>query len=170
MRTSVPGVFVAGEVTGIGGADLARVEGALAGRSAAAAAHERRVPGGRTHAALRRRRARAARFAQVLEDLFGARPGVLALAAADTPVCRCEDVTAGAIDAALAAGADSLAALKIATRSGQGPCQGRVCERLVAARLPARAQPERFTVRAPLRPIELPVLIEQRATARTSPS
>ena len=37
MATSVPGVFVAGEVSGIGGADLAQAEGELAGAMAAAA-------------------------------------------------------------------------------------------------------------------------------------
>jgi D-hydroxyproline dehydrogenase subunit alpha len=171
MRTSVPGVFVAGEATGIGGADLARVEGTLAGRSAAAAAHEQtgRMVGGRRRG-LRRRRAHAAGFAAVLEDLFGARPGVLALAEPDTPLCRCEDVTAGAIDAAVAAGAGSLAALKIATRCGQGPCQGRVCEPLVASRLPAPAVPERFTVRSPLRPVELPLLIGQRTDGPKTPA
>ena len=39
MRTTVPNVFVAGEATGIGGADLAQVEGELAGFMAAAHAH-----------------------------------------------------------------------------------------------------------------------------------
>jgi thioredoxin reductase/bacterioferritin-associated ferredoxin len=160
MRTSVPAVFVAGEAAGIGGAELARIEGALAGHGAAAAAG-RAVPVAEARA-LRRRRARVAGFARVLDDLFAARPGVLALADAKTPLCRCEDVTAGAIDAAVASGADTLAALKIATRCGQGPCQGRVCERLVAARLPAGPEAERFTVRAPLRPIELPLLMQER--------
>ena len=48
MATSVPGVFVAGEAAGVGGAELALVEGELAGWAAAA------------HAATSRRRSRAA--------------------------------------------------------------------------------------------------------------
>src|SRR5262249_30856145 len=71
-----------------------------------------------------------------------------------TIVCRCEDVTAGQIDAS---GAKSLSAVKIVTRCGQGPCQGRVCERLVAGRLP---EPERFSARAPIRPIPLSALMD----------
>ena len=50
-----------------------------------------------------------------------------------------------------------MSALKIVTRCGQGPCQGRTCERLVAARLP---EPERFSARAPMRPIPLGVLMD----------
>jgi hypothetical protein len=50
-----------------------------------------------------------------------------------------------------------MSALKIVTRCGQGPCQGRVCERLVCERLD---EPERFSARAPIRPIPLGVLME----------
>ncbi len=176
MRTTVADVLAAGEVTGIGGAGLARIEGEIAGREAALAAARERVgsdgdgelaelPGPR---ALRRRHARAAGFARVLEDLFAPRPGVLSLADAETPLCRCEDVTAGAVDAAIAGGAATLAALKIVTRCGQGPCQGRVCEGLIAHRLGNRGERERFSSRPPLRPVALQLLMEQEA--RSSPS
>src|SRR4051794_39222544 len=166
MRTSVSSVFVAGEAAGIGGADAAQVEGELAGWMAAA--HAARASNGngkghRRHAqtpnlpALRARRENLAGFAGVLNDLFDARPGLLSLAAPDTILCRCEDVTAGAIDSAVANGATSMSALKVVTRCGQGPCQGRTCERLVAARL---REPERFSARAPVRPVPLDVLMD----------
>ena len=128
-------MFVAGEAAGIGGADLALVEGELAGH--VAAAHAVASGNGASAApwddlaALRRRRAKLAGFADVLADLFDPRPGLRGLAHADTVLCRCEDVTAGAVDAAVAGGATTMAALKIVTRCGQGPCQGRTCERLV---------------------------------------
>ena len=70
MRTSVPGVFVAGEASGVGGADLAVVEGELAGYAAAAAAAatsaERRArpsAAPRDLGPLRARRAKLAGFA-----------------------------------------------------------------------------------------------------------
>jgi NAD(P)H-nitrite reductase large subunit len=107
---------------------------------------------------LRHRRDRLAGFAAILADLFDPRPGLAGLATPDTVLCRCEDVTAGAIDAAIAGGAATPSALKIVTRCGQGSCQGRVCERLVAGRLPAA---ERFTARAPLGPVPLGVLIDE---------
>jgi len=187
MATSVPGVFVAGEASGIGGADLAQAEGELAGVMAAAhvaqgapaaatsdgarpraavssdgaapraAAPPGRAPRAADVAALRARRAKLAGFAGVLSDLFDPRPGLLGLATPTTVLCRCEDITAGAIDDAVARGADTMSALKIVTRCGQGPCQGRVCERLVCERLD---EPERFSARAPIRPIPLGVLME----------
>ena len=153
MATSVPGVFVAGEASGIGGADLAQAEGELAGAMAAAASDGATAE----HRELRARRAKLAGFAGVLSDLFDPRPGLLGLATPTTVLCRCEDITAGAIDDAVARGADTMSALKIVTRCGQGPCQGRVCERLVCERLP---EPERFSARAPIRPIPLGVLME----------
>jgi D-hydroxyproline dehydrogenase subunit alpha len=150
MQTSVPGVFVAGEAAGVGGAELATVEGEIAGRAAA---------GAPVSAEDRRRRAKAADFADILADLFDPRPGLSRLARPDTVICRCEDVTAGAIDAAVAGGAATPAALKVVTRCGQGPCQGRVCEPLATARLPVR---ERFSARAPIAPVPLAALLDQR--------
>ena len=158
MRTSVPGVFVAGEATGIGGADLA-----LSRASWPAMRRPRAGTASATSAALRRRRAKLAGFAQ--HPRGPVRPAARAcsaLADADTVLCRCEDVTAGAIDAAVAGGATTMSALKIVTRCGQGPCQGRICERLVCERLP---EPERFSARAPIRPIPLDVLMDSSSTA-----
>ncbi len=153
MRTSVPGVFVAGEAAGIGGADLALVEGEIAGHAAAGRGSTRDLTA---------RRAKLAGFARILDDLFDPRPGLVGLANADTVLCRCEDVTAAAVDAAVAGGATTMSALKIVTRCGQGPCQGRTCERLVCERLP---EPERFSARAPIRPIPLDVLMDSPSTA-----
>lgn len=44
-------------------------------------------------------------------------------------VCRCEEVTVGDIKRAIAAGADSLRALKMRTNAGMGVCQGLTCRR-----------------------------------------
>ena len=55
-----------------------------------------------------------------------------------------------------------MAALKIVTRCGQGPCQGRMCERLVA-RAAGAAEP--FSARAPLRPVPLGTLGRAQRTA-----
>ena len=56
MATSVPGVYVAGEASGVGGADLAQVEGELAGWMAAAHARERANGNGRQASAVGDRR------------------------------------------------------------------------------------------------------------------
>jgi D-hydroxyproline dehydrogenase subunit alpha len=52
----------------------------------------------------------------------------------DTVVCRCEEVPAGAVRAAVAdLGATDLRSVKLTTRCGMGPCQGRMCGEAVAA-------------------------------------
>lgn len=44
-------------------------------------------------------------------------------------VCRCEEVTVGDIRRAIAAGADSLKAVKLRTHAGMGVCQGMTCRK-----------------------------------------
>jgi NADPH-dependent 2,4-dienoyl-CoA reductase/sulfur reductase-like enzyme len=158
LRTSVPHVYVAGEAAGVGGAQLALAEGAVAGRRAAGAD----VPAG-----VARRHRRAGRFAAALDDLFRPQVGLNELPDGDTVLCRCEDVTAGAVDRAAAAGVSDLAAVKLLTRCGQGPCQGRMCERIVASRLLADGAGGRYSSRVPVRPIAASTLIDDVTASRS---
>lgn len=114
QRTSIEGVWCAGESTGIGGAEAALLEGRIAGLAA----------GGRVQEAeaLGRRRLRARQFSRLLEETFRPRPELRELAESETIVCRCEDVCIGALDP----GWDGRQA-KLYTRLGMGACQGRVC-------------------------------------------
>ena len=80
-------------------------------------------------------------------------------------VCRCEEVTAAEIEAAIKEGYISLDAVKRATRAGMGPCQGRTCGRIVrqmlsraTGRQPAELPPATF--RPPLRPCKLSILAD----------
>lgn len=113
QRTSVPGVFAAGECTGIGGMELARLEGEIAGLGASA----RPLP-----SSLLRARAHWQRFAQRVASAFEPGEPASAWPSAETILCRCEDVTFGAV-AARASWRDA----KLHTRCGMGPCQGRIC-------------------------------------------
>lgn len=49
----------------------------------------------------------------------------------DVLVCRCEEITAGEIRAAIRMGARDVTGVKRRTRAGMGLCQGRTCEALV---------------------------------------
>src|SRR4051794_7539457 len=111
---TAPGIYAAGDVTGIGGVDLAIAEGEIAGLSAAGRHDEAR----RLTPALERHR----RFAAALERTFALRPELKTLATDDTIVCRCEDVTVGRIRRY-----SEWREAKLQTRCGMGPCQGRVC-------------------------------------------
>jgi thioredoxin reductase len=128
LATSVPGVFAAGEVTGIGGADVAELEGYLAGTSAARylgrlnpAAYTARTQ------ALRARLADARRLAARLDEAYPLQPGWLGWPDASTLACRCEETRWPAINAAVAAGARDVRAVKQLTGCGTGYCQARVC-------------------------------------------
>ncbi|MEJ1088689.1 FAD-dependent oxidoreductase [Microbacterium sp. Mu-80] len=129
--TSIPGVYAAGEITGIGGADAALAEGEIAGLAAAG------IPGADLRyraplAARRRMRAFAARLA-----VHGIRPGWTGWLRDDTIVCRCESVPKASIDEYADA---SSRGMRLATRAGLGACQGRTCGRSVADILGALRQ------------------------------
>ncbi|MCC6262031.1 MAG: FAD-dependent oxidoreductase [Bryobacterales bacterium] len=120
QETSVPGVYCAGEVAGIGGMDQALAEGEIAGL---AASHAKADPGLRERASPRfQERERCRRFASALAACFALRPELRSIAAPETIVCRCEDIRMNQID-----GHTSWREAQLQTYLGMGHCQGRVC-------------------------------------------
>jgi len=113
QRTSMAHIWAAGECTGIGGAELACVEGRIAGLAASG------VP---IPPALVRTRERWRRFAARLDEAFALGEAAREQPANDTLLCRCEDVPIGAV-----AGYANWRDAKLHTRCGMGPCQGRIC-------------------------------------------
>jgi len=82
-----------------------------------------------------------------------------------TMLCRCEEVTAPEVDAAMDDGATTLNDIKRRTRAGMGMCQGRWCSHALAARVAQRTgQPMTavapMTARPPVYPISLGVLAD----------
>ena len=114
QETSLEGIYAAGECTGISGVEGAIVEGRIAGHAAAGQPAQAE--------ALFGQRARTWRFADSMARAFALRPEVKSLAAPDTTVCRCEDVSLQQLRPF-----DGWRAAKLHTRCGMGPCQGRVC-------------------------------------------
>jgi NADPH-dependent 2,4-dienoyl-CoA reductase/sulfur reductase-like enzyme len=114
QQTSIPGIFCAGEPTGIGGLELSLVEGQIAGLAAA----------GRETAAgpLFAEREKLRRFARVLDRTFTLRAELRGLPLPETIVCRCEDATCSQL-----AQHTSWRSAKLQTRCGMGPCQARIC-------------------------------------------
>ncbi|MFG3136236.1 NAD(P)/FAD-dependent oxidoreductase [Streptomyces sp. NPDC048211] len=126
LRTTVPGVWAAGETGGIGGVRLALAEGELAARSVLA--DVRGGPGTPRTAALVRSRRRMRAFAELMGAVHRPGPGWTEWTADDTEVCRCEEVTAGAVRTAVGElGAGDSRTVKLLTRAGMGWCQGRTC-------------------------------------------
>ncbi|MEU1404123.1 NAD(P)/FAD-dependent oxidoreductase [Streptomyces sp. NPDC005728] len=132
QRTDVPGVWAAGETTGIGGAALALAEGHIAGRSVAARLHGT-APDPRRWAAAARTRTRLREFYAVLDAVYTPPADWAGRITDDTVVCRCEEVSAGQVRTAVdTLGAGDLRTVKLLTRAGMGWCQGRMCGPAVA--------------------------------------
>ncbi|MGC8550660.1 MAG: FAD-dependent oxidoreductase [Acidobacteriaceae bacterium] len=114
QQTSIPNVYAAGEITGIGGLEKSLLEGAIAGYAATGQSDAARklIP----------QRNKSLRFAAAIERAFALRPELRRLPAPSTHVCRCEDVSHSQL-----ASHASWRNAKLHTRCGMGPCQGRIC-------------------------------------------
>jgi NADPH-dependent 2,4-dienoyl-CoA reductase/sulfur reductase-like enzyme len=158
LETTVPGVFAAGDGAGVAGALVAVEEGRIAGITAAEQAGTlRAAEADRRRAPLLARLRSLARAREVLDEISRIRPGLTELATPDTVACRCEEVSIAEVDGALAQGARDLQAIKLLTRLGMGPCQGRNCGPSMALHVAhaAGGGPEamgRINPRPPVRP------------------
>jgi hypothetical protein len=162
--TDKAGISVAGEVSGVAGAEEAEEEGRLAALGILKALGRINDDEARRLAApIRRRLRRHRRFSALVQEKFAPRREALALLAQDeTLVCRCEEVTAGQLRAALATHQHigDVDAVKQLLRAGMGPCQGRFCHATVAAitadiRRRKLAEVGAFTARPPAKPLRL---------------
>lgn len=122
QETDARGVYAAGEICGIGGAEVAVAEGELA-----AAAIVQATGGAPIPSALLRKVRRERSAADAMLRAFAPLPGLYELADPMTIVCRCEDVTLQEARAAAALHGHSMRAIKIGCRAGMGPCQARIC-------------------------------------------
>ncbi|MGL4240716.1 MAG: FAD-dependent oxidoreductase [Beijerinckiaceae bacterium] len=156
-ESSVEGLFIAGDTGGIGGADAAEAEGAIA--ALGVLKRLGRWSGG-DDAALApwsSRRAASLRGRAFLDALY--RPNDAQVAPADDViVCRCEEITAGEIRESVRRGARGPNQAKAFTRAGMGPCQGRMCGLTVNAVIAAEARlpPEAvgyMRIRMPVKPV-----------------
>lgn len=160
-RTSVPGISVAGDAGGIWGGKVAEAAGHLAALDIACRLQEI-TEEERDHLAAPHRKTaeREKRIRPFLDHIFP--PSRQALSPPDdaTIVCRCEEVTAGQIREAVALGARHPAQVKLQTRAGMGPCQGRMCGATIAEIVAEScsvniAQIDPFRVRPPLKPLTI---------------
>jgi NADPH-dependent 2,4-dienoyl-CoA reductase/sulfur reductase-like enzyme len=143
QATTVPGVYCAGEPTGVGGVDRSLVEGEIAGLAAM---------GQPVSARRRLRRAALNSYSEGLSIAFALRDEVCRLATEDTVVCRCEDVRLRNLDPSWTA-----RQAKLYTRAGMGACQGRICG--AALECVMRWSPD--SVRPPIQPARVATLLDE---------
>jgi hydrogen cyanide synthase HcnB len=158
-RSSVPGVYLAGDGAGIMGADAAELAGE---RAALALLQDRGVQIDTARAdKLERRLARIAAFRKGLERAFPFPHKWAELADDKLIVCRCEQISAGELrQAARDNNAQEMNRLKALTRIGMGRCQGRMCssaagEILAQACSIPLAQVGRLRGQAPIKPVPI---------------
>jgi len=159
-NSSIEGILVAGDGAGIGGARAAEHAGSLAGLDIL---HRLgRIDGAaRDRLAGADRRGLAAHLAirAFLDRLYAPRDEILRPADGVT-ICRCEEITAGAVRRVAAQGCQGPNQAKSFLRCGMGPCQGRLCGPTVtevmadALGLPP-AQIGYYRIRPPLKPVTL---------------
>jgi bacterioferritin-associated ferredoxin len=169
-RSSVAGVYLAGDGAGIMGADAAELAGERAAL-ALLADHGSAEDTART-AVLERKLNQLQKFRAGLELAFPFPQDWAAQAPDELVVCRCENITAGELRRTVqTGGADELNRLKALSRVGMGRCQGRVCG-IAAAEILAQAsgksieQVGRLRAQAPIKPI--PIHLVQAPTPKVS--
>ena len=166
FETSVLGLRVVGDGGGVAGAVVAETEGKMAGL---AAAHEL---GGLSHTAYQsqthacgKQIAQMQKFRAALDHIYRLRPAVFDLAKPDTILCRCEEITRQEIEKGIQYGGTNISTLKVMTRAGMGPCQGKMCwpsvARLIASKQSVSvAEVGAVRVRPPIGCVEMSDLLD----------
>ncbi|UFZ04115.1 FAD-dependent oxidoreductase [Bradyrhizobium ontarionense] len=158
-NSSVPGIAIAGDGAGIGGAQAAIWRGRIAARAAVEALAPQAVAKLPSVQSLCSELKRAERGRAFLDVLF--QPAKqFRIPKGDTIVCRCEEITAKDVLESVAIGATGPNQLKAYRRTGMGPCQGRLCgltvtELMAEARGKSPQEIGYYRLRAPVKPIML---------------
>jgi len=164
FRSSIPGVYIAGDATGISGAFSAVQKGRIAGM---AVVRDLNVMSSQKYKAKIKSELiilkKNENFGKAAVRLMKFRPELIQTITSETIVCRCEDVFRSEIDEAIESGARDLNQLKAWTRCGMGPCQGRTCseaiEAILASKVGSRELAGQWTGRTPLRPVPIEQII-----------
>ena len=80
----------------------------------------------------------------------------------DLLICRCEEITLGAIEKAIEEGCTTLNEVKRASRAGMGLCQSRTCSKLIARIISQKtglplSEVMPVNSRPPVRPVKIDV-------------
>jgi NADPH-dependent 2,4-dienoyl-CoA reductase/sulfur reductase-like enzyme len=154
--TSIGGLYALGDCAGLGGGRATLEEGMIVGAAAAGSLGKPIAE----MSAPRQDLARHRRFQSALWRLYAFDGYHASLAQRETLICRCEEVSFGEIEDALAEELTMIGAVKRRTRVGMGRCQGRYCgpvlDTLMSARLGyTRDDYSGFAPRVPIRPVRI---------------
>ncbi len=159
-RTNFEKIFAAGDGAIVSGGVAAIYKGALSALEVARclgmiSEHERD-----TRAVSINKEIASDQFPRPFVDaLYAHRPGCFSFED-DTVLCRCEHITVGDVRKAVSEGGRDLDEIKVMTRVGMGPCQGRMCgpalAEMVASDLSMPCEKlSLLNIRPPLKPVPL---------------
>ena len=161
LRTSQPGIYMAGDGTLVKGYEGAAVDGKIAGLAALIDLGK-----GRGYESelfdLQRYRRTCEAFADALTSV--SEPGAAYFDELDDgiTICRCESVRIKDIKKAAAEGARDRNGIKKRLRVGMGHCQGRYCgqviDRILAGLIKNEHLPQQYTPRTPVLPLRIGIL------------
>lgn len=164
QQSNVDNVYVAGDSSGLLGADAAICEGQIAAISIAQRRGKLSVKQAEKEAdRVTKKLDRIKRFRYGFDRFSARQTGLMDLAQPETVVCRCEQTTRAQVDMALAQGVKDITSLKMRTRIGMGDCQGKTCSSYAIDRLHQAGCTENVGVikpRFPLDPIPFALLEE----------
>lgn len=157
-RTSVDSIYVVGDGSKVHGAAAAMAKGELAGIDVAR--RLRVITEGEVKlqsTPVKKRLFKALAPRGFVDAFFAPKKGLFDVAD-DVLVCRCEGVTAGDIRQAVKEGCHDVNEIKLRTRCGMGPCQGRMCGSALAEIAAATLNQEvpfvgALNIRPPVRPV-----------------
>jgi NADPH-dependent 2,4-dienoyl-CoA reductase/sulfur reductase-like enzyme len=171
-KSSLAGVWIAGDAAGIGGARAAEEAGRLAALDVLSSLDRLAGAGLDAEAEAARKGFRRAIFGRALIDTLYTPPAAARRGPAEAIVCRCEALTGERLSEAAktlaVAGPNQLKAL---LRCGMGPCQGRMCGPVlteVIAHAQGRPQSEVGPLRQ--RPPVKPMTVGELARTRFPPA
>ena len=167
--TSAANVFAVGDGTGISGSYVAKAQGELAGLKIAFEFNKlsenlfsNEIKSGLKE--LHRRK----KFQSAINNMFELGSGIYGLADEETTICRCESVKLKDLLPVIDSAAD-VSVAKAYSRAGMGLCQGRNCQRQIAALIAKKHQMNLgdvpiATPRFPAKPVEIGLISDDGVT------
>ena len=166
LQTTVKDIYAIGDCVKISGAQVAELEGNISGYNVAESLGYEIVPEYLKEKNLCKiKLQKLEKFQNNLWKLYKSNNYNLANLNKEIEICRCEGIKYSTLNNALENGFTSMSELKLKTRVGMGPCQGRYCGQIVLDILKHNCgvqikESDFFTPRIPFIPLNIEHLTE----------
>ncbi|MDG2265346.1 MAG: FAD-dependent oxidoreductase, partial [Candidatus Marinimicrobia bacterium] len=166
FQTTVKDIYAIGDCVQINGAQVAELEGILSGYNVAESlGYDIKSEAFEEKKICKRKLRKLKTFQDNLWKLYKTNNNNLAFLDKDVEICRCECIKYSTLENALENGFTSISDLKLKTRVGMGPCQGRYCGQIVLDILKHNfgvkiKETDFFSPRIPFMPLNIENLIE----------